>query len=78
MFHVSIKRLSQREREVLRLVALGYTNRQIADQLFLSIKTVETYRARVMEKLDLKSRSALVRYALQRGLLDNDRDSSKI
>ena len=62
--------LSQREREVLRLVALGYTNRQIADRLFLSVKTVETYRARVMEKLNLKSRAALVRYALTRGLLD--------
>jgi two-component system response regulator NreC len=68
----SYERLSQREREVLRLVALGYTNRQIADQLFLSVKTVETYRARLMEKLNLKSRSALVRYALQRGLLDNE------
>jgi two-component system response regulator NreC len=62
--------LSQREREVLRLVALGYTNQQIADQLFLSVKTVETYRERVMSKLDLKSRAALVRYALRRGLLD--------
>ncbi len=62
--------LSQREREVLRLVALGYTNGQIADQLFLSVKTVETYRERVMSKLDLKSRAALVRYALGRGLLD--------
>ena len=66
------ERLSQREREVLRLVALGYTNRQIGDQLFLSVKTVETYRARLMEKLNLKSRSALVRYALRRGLLDNE------
>jgi two-component system response regulator NreC len=65
----SLARLSRREKEVLRLVALGYTNRQIADQIFLSIKTVETYRARVMEKLNLKSRSALVRYALSKGLL---------
>jgi len=62
--------LSQREKEVLRLVALGYTNRQIAERLSLSVKTVETYRARVMEKLNLKSRAALVRYALTRGLLD--------
>ena len=69
----SYERLSQREREVLRLVALGHTNQEIADQLYLSIKTVETYRARVMNKLNLKSRSALVRYALQRGLLDDDR-----
>jgi len=64
--------LSQREREVLRQVALGYTNQQIADQLFLSVKTVETYRERVMTKLDLKSRAALVRYALRRGLLDDE------
>jgi two-component system response regulator NreC len=69
----SYGRLSQREREVLRLVALGHTNQEIADQLYLSVKTVETYRARVMAKLNLKSRSALVRYALQRGLLDDDR-----
>jgi len=72
----SYERLSQREREVLRLVALGYTNQQIADQLYLSVKTVETYRARVMDKLDLKSRTALVRYALQRGLLDEERGES--
>ena len=66
--------LSQREKEVLRAVSLGYTNRQIADQLFLSVKTVETYRARVVEKLGLKSRSALVRYALSKGLLDAELD----
>jgi two-component system response regulator NreC len=69
-------RLSQREREVMRLVALGYTNRQIAEQLYLSVKTVETYRARLMDKLDLQSRSALVRYALRMGLLDDERDTS--
>jgi two-component system response regulator NreC len=69
----SYERLSPREREVLRLVALGHTNQEIADQLYLSVKTVETYRARVMGKLNLRSRSALVRYALQRGLLDDDR-----
>lgn len=61
--------LSDREREVLRLVALGHTNQQIADQLFLSVKTVETYRARVMEKLGLKSRAALVRYAMEEGII---------
>ena len=63
--------LSPREREVLRLVALGYTSRQIADQLFLSVKTVGTYRGRLMAKLNLKSRPALVRYALERGLLNH-------
>jgi two-component system response regulator NreC len=64
-------RLSPREREVLRLVALGYTSRQIADQLYLSVKTVGTYRGRLMAKLNLKGRPALVRYALDRGLLDD-------
>jgi DNA-binding NarL/FixJ family response regulator len=63
------ERLSERERQVLRLVALGHTNQQIADMLYLSVKTVETYRARAMDKLELRSRAALVRYALQRGLL---------
>jgi len=72
----SYARLSQREKQVLRLVALGHTNRQIADGLYLSVKTVETYRARVMEKLNLRSRSALVRYALRRGLLDAHSDGS--
>jgi two-component system response regulator NreC len=62
--------LSPREKQVMRLVALGYTSRQIAEQLYLSIKTVGTYRSRLMTKLNLKSRPALVRYALKRGLLD--------
>jgi two-component system response regulator NreC len=65
-------RLSLREEEVLRLVALGYTNRQAADMLYLSVKTVETYRARLMAKLGLRTRAELVRYALQRGLLDEE------
>lgn len=62
--------LSDREQQVLRLVALGHTNQEIADRLALSVKTVETYRARGMEKLALRSRAALVRFALARGLLD--------
>ena len=66
----SYESLSEREKQVLRLVALGYTNKQIASRLYLSVKTVETYRARVMDKLHLKSRAALVRYSLQKGLLD--------
>ncbi len=69
----SYERLSQREREVLQLVAQGYTNQQVADQLFLSVKTVETYKARVMQKLNLHSRAELVRYALQRGLLASNK-----
>jgi two-component system, NarL family, response regulator NreC len=60
--------LSSREKEVLRLVALGDTNREIAARLYLSIRTVETYRSRIMEKLDLRSRGELVRYALRKGL----------
>ena len=59
--------LSERERAVLRLVALGNTNQDIAAQLSLSVKTVETYRARGMDKLALTSRAALVRYAIQEG-----------
>lgn len=64
--------LSDREREVLRLVALGYTSAEIAEKLQLSPKTVDTYRARGMEKLGLKSRAVLVRFALRRGLLTQD------
>lgn len=60
--------LSQREREVLDLVAQGYTNQQIADRLGLSVKTVETYRSRLVEKLGLRSRADLVRYALDSGV----------
>jgi two-component system response regulator NreC len=67
----SFELLSPREREVLRLVALGYTNRQIADQLYLSVKTIGTYRSRLMTKLNLGGRPALVRYALGMGLLDS-------
>lgn len=69
-------RLSDREREVLRLLAQGYTSQQVADMLFLSLKTVETYKARVMNKLGLRSRAQLVRYALQVGLLSPDIDPS--
>ncbi len=63
--------LSEREREVLRLVALGHTSAEIASQLNLSAKTVETYRARGMEKLGLPNRAALVRYALRKGLISS-------
>jgi DNA-binding NarL/FixJ family response regulator len=63
--------LSERETEVVQRIAQGYTNKEIAAQLNLSVKTVETYRARAMEKLGLESRAALVRYALERGWLRN-------
>ena len=61
--------LSDREREVLSLTAQGYSSQEIGDQLALSAKTVETYRIRVMRKLNLRHRSDLVRYALRVGLL---------
>jgi two-component system, NarL family, response regulator NreC len=61
--------LSEREIEVVQRVAQGHSNKEIATQLVLSVKTVETYRARAMEKLGLASRAALVRYALERGWL---------
>ncbi|MBP7964343.1 MAG: response regulator transcription factor [Caldilineaceae bacterium] len=61
--------LSEREREVLKLCALGHTAAEIAEQIFLSPKTVETYRTRVMQKLNMSTRSDLVKYALARGLL---------
>lgn len=62
--------LSEREADVVRLIALGYSNKEIALQLGISVKTVDTYKARAMEKLGLHSRAAIVRYALQRGWLD--------
>lgn len=62
--------LSERERQVLRMVALGHTNNEIADKLFLSVRTVETHRAHIQQKLRLRGRSDLVRYALAHGLLD--------
>ena len=65
--------LSEREAQVFRLVALGYRNHEIAEQLFLSVKTVETYKARVRQKLGVRSRVELVRYALELGILDEDR-----
>jgi len=64
--------LSDREHEVLKMVALGHTSAEIASQLTLSAKTVETYRARGMEKLGLQTRAALVRFALQKGLIQRD------
>ena len=65
--------LSERESEVLRLLALGHTNQEIAKQLFISVRTAETHRAHIMQKLGLSSRAELVRYALERGLLETIR-----
>jgi two-component system response regulator NreC len=61
--------LSEREAEVLRLIALGHTNPEIAEQLFLSIRTVETHRKHIQQKLSLTTRAELVGYALRRGLV---------
>jgi two-component system, NarL family, response regulator NreC len=63
--------LSDREREVLRLLARGYTNQEIAKQLYISVRTAETHRAHVMQKLRLASRAELVSYALANGLLED-------
>ncbi len=64
--------LSTREREVLDLVAVGHTNQAIADKMFLSVKTVESYRARLMAKLGLKNRAELTQLALKLGILNRD------
>jgi two-component system response regulator NreC len=63
--------LSDREREVLRLLALGHTNQEIAKKLFISVRTAETHRAHIMQKLGLGTRAELVRYALANGMLDD-------
>jgi two-component system response regulator NreC len=62
--------LSEREHEVLRLLALGHTNQEIAKQLYISVRTAETHRAHIMQKLRLTSRAELVRYALDQGMLE--------
>ena len=61
--------LSERERDVLRLLALGHTNQEIAEQLYISVRTAESHRAHIMQKLRLSTRAELVRYALSHGLL---------
>jgi two-component system response regulator NreC len=62
--------LSDREREVLRLLALGHTNQEIAKELYISVRTAETHRAHIMQKLRLQTRADLVAYALERGFLE--------
>ena len=66
------KDLSRREREVLRLLAQGYSNQQIATQIKVSVKTVETHRTRLSEKLGLKGRAELYRFAVESGILAPD------
>lgn len=62
--------LSERETDVLRLIALGHTNAEIAEKLFISVRTVETHRAHIQQKLGVSSRAELVRSALSRGLVE--------
>jgi two-component system response regulator NreC len=64
--------LSEREREVLRLLALGHTNQEIAKMLYISVRTAESHRAHIMQKLRLQTRAELVRYALAHGLLEDE------
>ena len=64
--------LSDREQQVLKLVALGYTSAQIAGRIHVGVKTVETYRSRVAEKLGLRTRRDMVRFAMQTGLMTSD------
>ncbi len=65
----SVEQLSSREKEVLALTARGFSSREIGEQLFISPKTVDTYRQRLMEKLGLERRSELIAFALSKGLL---------
>jgi DNA-binding NarL/FixJ family response regulator len=64
--------LTPREEEVVRLIGLGHSNKEIAEQLDVSVKTVETHKARSLEKLKITSRAGIVRYALERGWLKGD------
>ncbi|OEG00022.1 DNA-binding response regulator [Vulcanibacillus modesticaldus] len=68
----SIDLLSPREKEILSYVAMGYSNKEIADRLIISVKTVESHKAKIMEKLQFTSRPELVKYAIKKGLIDFD------
>ena len=72
-----VRILSDRELQVLRLVALGYSSAQIAERIYVGVKTVETYRSRVAEKLGLRTRSEVIRFAMQMGLLTHDTPESE-
>jgi two-component system response regulator NreC len=69
--HTPRDHLSERQSQVLRLLAAGHTNKEIAHELGISVRTVEMHRADVMGKLNLATRAEIVRYALERGLLDD-------
>ncbi len=65
-------RLTNREREILKLIADGHTSREIADMLFISLKTVLGHRTKIMEKLDIHNRTQLIKYAMRKGLVSMD------
>lgn len=66
---VRVRTITPREKEVLRLAAMGYKNREIADQLGVRVKTVETHRANIMNKLALRNVAQLIRYAIVKGII---------
>jgi two-component system, NarL family, response regulator NreC len=70
--HTSWETLTQREREILKLIAEGYRNKKIADELCISVKTVEKHRANLMEKLNLHNAQALTTFAIERGLVEKE------
>ncbi len=65
--------LSKREQQIIQAVALGHTNSEIAEQLNLSVRTIESHRARILRKLDLSTRADLVHYAIANGLFDSSK-----
>ena len=65
-------RLTDREREILRLIAEGHSSREVADTLSISLKTVSNHRAKIMEKLDIHNRTEIIRYAIGKGLISMD------
>jgi two-component system response regulator NreC len=71
-----VEALSERDRELLRLLALGHTNREIGEKLFLSVRAVEVNRAKLLEKLGLETRPELVRFAIANGVVDTKRDGA--
>ena len=69
---LALEPLSERERDVLQLLALGYTNQEIGKKLFISVRTVDTHRAHIMRKLELETRAELVMFALANGVIGPD------
>ena len=68
----ALEPLSERERDIVQLLALGYTNQEIGKKLFISVRTVDTHRAHIMRKLQLETRAELVMFALANGVIGPD------